>query len=127
MPCLLGHPESSPCAGISAPANCLNLIYARKPFDAVRIEGANEQHEVVDDDGGGGPPCPAPPPGSKFRLLPCLLPLSAVDPRFEGWLASRWYPPSQLHRAGRHIGGVRRSDPSFEVRRFPSDQLRYSK
>jgi hypothetical protein len=84
MPCLLGHPESSPCAGISAPTNCLNLIYARKPFDAVRIEGANEQHEVVDDDGGGGPACPAPPLGSKFRLLPCLLPLSAVDPGSKG-------------------------------------------
>jgi hypothetical protein len=92
MPCLLGQPESSPCAGISAPANCLNLIYARKPFNAVRIEGANEQHEVVDDDGGGGPPCPAPPPGSKLRLLPCPLPLPVVDPRFEGWLASRCIP-----------------------------------
>src|SRR4051794_38736911 len=32
------------------------------------------------------------PGGSKFRLLPCPLPLPAVDARFEGWLASRWYP-----------------------------------
>src|SRR3954463_4669118 len=74
MPCLLGHPESSPCAGISAPANCLSLIYARKSIGAARIEGASGQHEVVEDEGGDDPLCPAPHPGSKFRLLPCSLP-----------------------------------------------------